>query len=181
MSFALALPVRTSECLEPRRFSIVVKRSPSASPPVPIPVSKLTVTPADDPEYSAQSMPAPPSIVSAPFPPMMRSLPSSPLILSLPASPTKRLSPISPPNVSSKSVPSRFSIELRLGTESSRSPTTSFASRMVSPLLVDPSFKLTVTACERLEYLRVSLPAPPSIVSLPELPSIVSSPPEPSK
>ena len=44
IALAPASPVRLSDCPEPVRFSIPVKVSPAASPPVLTPLVRLTVT-----------------------------------------------------------------------------------------------------------------------------------------
>ena len=54
---------------------------------LPVPVAKLTFTPAPDSAYDAVSVPAPPSRVSAPAPPIRVSLPPLPLSLLFPESP----------------------------------------------------------------------------------------------
>ncbi len=48
-TLASASPVRLSSWDEPVRFSISASTSPAASPPLAVPSSKLTVTPAAEP------------------------------------------------------------------------------------------------------------------------------------
>ena len=56
---------------------------------LPVPVAKLTLTPAPDSAYDAVSVPAPPSSVSAPAPPIRVSLPAPLRRESFPAPPSR--------------------------------------------------------------------------------------------
>src|SRR5258708_30497361 len=77
------LPVRLSANPDPITLWMLVSTSPCASPPMPVPVARLTVTPDEEPAYDAAFTPEPPSSVSAPAPPDSVSSPAPPLSDSL--------------------------------------------------------------------------------------------------
>ena len=117
----------------PYIFSMLMKVSPTASPPETAPVVRLTLTTAAELKYATVSEPIPPFSTSPPAPPINTSSPSLPLMLSTPAPPLRLLAWPSPTIVSAWPEPMTYSTETKVSPAASPPESTPVPKLMFTP------------------------------------------------